>query len=71
MGLTTHAAWLQQTPDGHSLVVVVLDGPGASGFVGALATFDHETDKWFRSMVEELHPIDLSGPPPPAPQRYI
>jgi hypothetical protein len=35
MGLTTHAAWLQQNPDGSQLAVVVLDGPGASEFLGS------------------------------------
>ena len=70
MGLTMHAAWLQQNPDGSSLVVVVLDGPGASEFLGKLATSEHPTDAWFRSMVEDVHPLDFSAPPPPAPQRF-
>jgi hypothetical protein len=69
--LTTHAAWLQENPDGSQLVVVVLDGTGAAGFLGGLATSDHEFDAWFRSMVEEIHPMDFSAPPPPAPQRFL
>jgi hypothetical protein len=71
MGLTTHAAWLQQNPDGSKLVLIVLDGPGASEFLGKLATSEHEVDTWFRSKVEEIHPMDFSGPPPPAPQRFL
>ena len=71
LGLTTHAAWLQENPDGSQLAVVVLDGPGASEFLGKLAGSDHEFDSWFRSKVEEIHPMDFSAPPPPAPVRYL
>ena len=71
MGLTTHAAWLQQNPDGSQLAVVVLDGPGASEFLGKLATSDHEFDTWFRTGIEYIHPMDLSAPPPPAPVRFL
>jgi len=71
MGLTTHAAWLQENPDGSRLAVVVLDGPGASEFLGTLATSDHEFDRWFRTNVEDIHPMDFSAPPPPAPVRFL
>src|SRR3989304_9344119 len=70
-GLTTHAAWLQQTPDGNNLVVVVFDGPGAAEFMGKLAGSDHEFDAWFRSIIEDVHPMDFSAPPPPAPERRL
>lgn len=70
-GLTTHAAWLQSNPDGSELAVVVVDGPGASEFLGKLAGSDHEFDTWFRSNVEDIHPMDFSAPPPPAPQRFL
>jgi hypothetical protein len=71
MGLTTHAAWLQQNPDGSQLAVVVLDGPGAPGFLGKLATSDHEFDTEFRASAEDIHPMDFSAPPPPAPVRFL
>jgi hypothetical protein len=71
MGLTTHAAWLQQNPDGSQLAVVVLDGPGASEFLGKLATSDHEFDTLFRTSSEDIHPMDFSAPPPPAPVRFL
>lgn len=71
MGLTTHAAWLQQNPDGSQLAIVVVDGPGESEFLGKTATSDHETDVWFRTMVEDVHPMDFSAPPPPAPVRFL
>ena len=71
MGLTTHAAWLQQNPDGSQLAVVVLDGPGAPEFLGKLATSDHEFDTGFRASIEDIHPMDFSAPPPPAPVRFL
>lgn len=71
MGLTTHAAWLQQNPDGSRLAVVVVDGPGASEFLGKLATSGHAFDTWFRTNVEDIHPMDFSAPPPPAPVRFL
>lgn len=70
-GITTHAAWLQANPDGSHLAIVVLDGPGASGFMGKMAGSDHEFDAWFRSNIEDVHPMDLSGPPPPAAARRL
>jgi hypothetical protein len=71
LGLTTHAAWLQANPDGSHLAVVVIDGPGAPEFLGKLATSDHEFDTWFRSNVEDIHPMDFSAPLPPAPVRLL
>ena len=69
-GLTTHAAWLQSTPDGNQMVVVVFDGPGAGTFMQNVATSDNEFDAWFRSNVEDVHPMDFSAPPP-APERRL
>ena len=69
-GLTTHAAWLQQAPDGSHMVIVVFDGPGAGTFMQKLATSDNEFDAWFRSNVEDVHPMDFSAPPP-APERRL
>ena len=70
-GVTTHGAWLQQNPDGTSVAVVVIDGPGASGFMGKLATSDNEFDAGFRSKIEEVHGMNFSAPPPPAPIRRL
>jgi hypothetical protein len=71
LGLTTHASWHQPNPDGSDLAVVVIDGPGASAFLGKLATSDHEFDTWFRSSIEDVHPMDFSAPPPPMPVRQL
>src|SRR4029450_8530666 len=67
MGLTTHAAWLQQNPDGSQLAVVVLDGPGAPEFLGKLATSDHEFDAAFPASAEDIPPIAFSRPPHAGP----
>ena len=64
LGLTTHAAWHQSTPDGHHLAVVVVEGPGEADFLGKIATSDHEVESRFKSMIEEVHPMDFSNPPP-------
>jgi hypothetical protein len=69
--LTGHRAWLQQTPDGHHMVVVVLDGPGGDTFMGTLAGSDNGFDAWFRGKVTEVHGVDFSGPPPPAPRQVL
>jgi uncharacterized protein YcgI (DUF1989 family) len=71
MGITTHAAWLQQNPDGSQLAVVVHDGPAASDFLLNLATTEHEIDRWFRTIVEDIHPMDFSAPPPQAAVRFF
>jgi len=70
-GLTTHGSWLQANPDGSNLAVIVIDGPGASAFLGKMATSDHEFDTWFRSSIEDVHPMDFSAPPPPMPIRRL
>jgi hypothetical protein len=71
MALTGHRAWLQATPDGHHMVVVVIDGPGGDAFMGKLAASDNEFDAWFRGKVTEVHGIDFSGPLPPAPEQRL
>ena len=70
-GLTTHSAWHQANPDGSDLAIVVIDGPGAREFLGQLARSDHEFDMWFRSSIEEVHPVDFSAAPPPMPDRVL
>jgi hypothetical protein len=42
-------------------VLVILDGPGASVFLDKLATSDHEFDTWFRTKVDDIHPMDFSS----------
>jgi hypothetical protein len=63
-GLTRHAAWLQQTPQGD-LVVVIHEGPGAEDLLSKVASSDNEFDAWFRDNAQELHGFDFSNAPPP------
>jgi hypothetical protein len=71
LGLTTHAAFHQSNPDGSDLAVVVIDGPGASEFLPKLATSENEFDVWFRTSIEDIHPMDFSAGPPPMPVRQL
>jgi hypothetical protein len=66
--LTGHRAWLQQTPDGHHMVVVVIDGPGGDTVMGKLAGSDNAFDAWFRDKAAEVHGIDFGALPPPTRQ---
>ena len=71
LGLTTHGAWHQANPDGSNLAVVVIDGPGAETFLGKMATSENAFDQWFRTSIEDIHPMDFSAPPPPMPTRQL
>ena len=64
-GLTEHRAYLQPTPDGNFLVLVVYEGPGSDGFLASMAQSDQEFDQWFIATVADIHGIDTSGPLPP------
>lgn len=71
MGLTSHRAWIQETPDGL-MVIAVHDGPGAEDFMPKLAQSDHAFDAWFRSCIEDCHGMNLSEPMPGGvPQQFI
>ena len=59
-GLTEHRAYLQPTPDGNYLVLVVFEGSGADGFMGSVT-----------QSVVDLHDFDLSGPMPSLAARRI
>jgi hypothetical protein len=61
MGLTIHRVWLEQSPQGP-LVVVVLDGPGAKDFMQKIAKSKESFDRWFREHISEYHGIDFSKP---------
>ena len=71
LGLTEHRAYLQPTPDGNFLVVVVQEGTGSDSFAESLVSSDNEFDQWFVESVSDLHGIDPAGPLPPAPTRYL
>ena len=70
-GLTRHAVWLAETPNGP-VVVVLHEGPGEDTIMGKLGASDNEFDQWFASKVLEVHGMDVSKPPPgPMPHLYL
>jgi hypothetical protein len=71
LGLTEHRAYLQPTPDGNFLAIVVQDGPGADDFAANVVSSDHEFDRWFVGIIADVHGIDPAGPLPPVPTRYL
>ncbi len=69
-GLTRHAGWLAQTPNGP-VAIVLHEGPGAATFMQELATSEHEFDVAFRNQISKIHGIDFSAPPPGPPPALI
>lgn len=69
--ITDHRAYLQPTPDGNYLVVVVVEGDGADNMMPNIGQSDHDFDKWFMGNIVELHQLDMSAGPPPAPERRL
>lgn len=70
-GVTDHRAYLQPTPDGHFLVLVIHEGPGGDSFLANVMASDHEFDRWFVGTVADLHGMDTSGPLPPLAARKL
>src|SRR5579859_852865 len=66
VGLTGERWYLQQTPQGELLVLVLEGDP--EGAIGKLGASDHPFDRWFKEQVREIHGVDfnqtLPGPPP-------
>ena len=71
LGLEEHRAYLQPTPDGGFLVLVVTEGPGAGTFLDAAAASDHGFDQEFIGAVSDLHGMDPSAERPPMAERKI
>jgi len=69
--LTEHRAYLQPTPDGNLLVLVVYEGPGSDGFLASMAQSDQEFDQWFIATVADIHGMDTSAPLPPMASRKL
>jgi hypothetical protein len=70
-GLTEHRAYLQPTPDGDFVVLVITDGPGAESFLANVAASGEAFDQWFMGSVAEVHGLDTSGPLPPMAERRL
>jgi hypothetical protein len=67
VGLTSEQWFLQQTPQGEMLILVLEGDP--VGALAALAESKDEFDTWFLERVKEVHGVDLRQPlPGPAPE---
>ena len=63
-GITRHAVWHQETPDG-TIAVVYMEADDEAG-VAKFGSSDAPFNRWFRDQMKEVHGIDISqsGPPP-------
>jgi hypothetical protein len=62
-GITRHAAWHQQTPDG-TLAVVYMEASDEAA-IGRFTASDAPINTWFREAMKEVHGVDISQPLPP------
>ena len=70
LGLTRHAVWHQETPNG-TVTIVLLEGDDVPGALGAFATSQEPFFVKFRGIVQEFHGINLASDPPPNVQPVI
>jgi hypothetical protein len=62
-GITRHAVWHQETPDGTlALVYMQADDPGAAA--AQFGSSDEAFNSWFREQMKEVHGIDISQASP-------
>lgn len=69
VGLTAERWYLQQTPQGE-LILVVLEGD-PQGAMAKLGASDHPFDRWFKEQVREIHGVDFNEPLPGPPPEQI
>lgn len=62
-GITRQAIWHQETPDGTvALVYIEANDPDAAQ---RFTSSGADISRWFVEKMQEVHGIDISGPPPP------
>lgn len=59
-GITREATWIQPTPAGDVVVVLLESGDLAKSLYG-MATSDEPFDAWFRDHVKTVHGVDLAA----------
>ena len=62
-GITRHAVWHQETPDG-TLAVVYMEVDDESG-VARFGASDAPLNSWFREQMKQVHGIDIAAAAPP------
>jgi hypothetical protein len=68
LGVTRHAVWHQQTPDGM-VAVVYMEADDIGRAMEGVASSDDPFHQWFRERVEDVHGIDLQSGPAPQSQQ--
>ena len=69
-GVTRHAVWHQQTPDG-TLAIVLLEAEDIEAAMQEMASSDDPFDEWFRQQIKEVHGIDIASDPPPQSEQLL
>ena len=70
-GVSRLRVWHQHGPSGADLAVVLYEGPAPEKFLQRIATSNDDFSTWFREGLVQCHGMDLSLPPPPAPELVI
>ena len=65
-GISRHAAWHQQTPDG-TLALVYMEASDEAA-IRKFTASDAPFNAWFREAMKEVHGVDISQPGPPVTQ---
>ena len=68
LGVTRHAVWHQQTPDG-TVAVVYMEADNIARAMEGVASSDDPFNQWFRDRVQDVHGIDLEAGSPPQSQQ--
>ena len=66
-GLTRELAWIQPTPQGD-LLIVLLEGDDPIKGNRIFAASDHPYDRWFKQQLQSITGIDFNQPLPGAPE---
>ena len=59
-GITREATWVQSTPAGD-VVIVLLESDNLAASLVGLAASEEPFDAWFRAHVKKVHGVDLAG----------
>ena len=64
-GITRHAIWHQETPNG-TVAVVYVEGDDPADAIAQFGASDQPLNAWFRDQMQEVHGIDISQGAPRA-----
>ena len=67
-GVTHHAVWHQETPEG-TVAVVYIEAEDIPTAMQGISTSDDPFNQWFRERVKDVHGIDLTTDTPPQSQQ--